>query len=531
MLRPPHPKPDTSLETLYKFLRKYSLSQSLYLVSCINAAFKYGRHEMSLDVEIPDYIKHWLRQYPNDRYLGLMISASRLVRFLLLSGANDFRDKALQLEDGSLVQALNLINELYEPSIEPKEGDPLIASKILGRISQWQFPLQAAREPIIGRAYLLFTLLPKEVPKVYPMEKKMHAYFGIGAFEFMASGLALWLKTNGILDYELNIEIEPLKKIISPNSLMKFLELSSGTTQQYKEVIRGSTWKDANKLKDIYFPDPLMRMPAIKADTSRFLRPETYLVPNAKHLLDRASDGVFYLLSNKEQELAKLAGHSGKNDFRVSFGEVYRAYVGKQLGQPNSEFGFIDLDVELAGYKATKLPDFALIRKEVCILFEVKLNILSLDTRTFFEQNRLEQEVTSGNISKAIKQLNDFKYAVMQARVPHQKLMNIKRVVIVLVSYEDIFVANPSLLPLLFAKYGHSADDMQIACVSDIEATGTAIDGQHDVVTLLCDKIDRPDLKHNALATYFEAIAGVNNPILKAAAKSYFKHLQFGPNV
>ncbi len=528
MLRLPKPKTDTSLGFLYSFFRQYSLSESLYLISCINSAFKFGRHQLSMDVEIPDYIKQWLRQYPSGRYLSLMINASRAARFMLLSGANDHRDKALRLDDGSLTQALSLVNELYEPSIEPKDGDPVIASKIFGRISQWQFPLQADREPIIGRAYLLFMVIPKELPDVYPMEQKMQSYFGIGAFEFMASGLALWLKTNGILDYELRIEIEPLKKIITPGSLLKFLELSSGTAQQYKEVVRGKAWKDPNKLKDIYFPDPLMRMPAIKADTSRILRPETYLVPNAKYLLDRASDGVFYLLSDKEQEIGQQAGHSGKNDFRVSFGDVYRAYIGKQLSQPHSAFEFLDLDIELATYKATKLPDFALIRKDVCVLFEVKLNILSLDTRTFFEQGRLEQEVASGNISKAIRQLNDFRNAVFQGKVPHAKLMKIKRVIIVLVSYEDIFVANPSLLPLLSAKYGNWADDMQIACVTDIEAMGTAMDKQHDVVTQLCDKIDRPDLKHNALVNYFERIGGVDNPILKAAAKAYFNHLQFG---
>lgn len=531
MLRLPKPKTDTSLEFLYNFFRKYSLSESLYLVSCINAAFKFGRHQLSLDVDIPDYIKQWLQQYPRDRYLGLMINASRVARFMLLSGANDHRERALRLDDGSLLQALSLVNELYEASIEPEDADPVIASKIFGRISQWQFPLQADREPIIGRAYLLFMVIPEELPNVYPMEQKMQSYFGIGAFEFMASGLALWLKTNGILDYELKIEIEALKQIVTPASLMKFLELSSGSTQQYKEVVRGQSWKNSNKLKDIYFPDPLMRMPAVKADTSRFLRPETYLVPNAKYLLDRASDGVFYLLSDKEQEIARLAGHLGKNDFRVSFGEIYRTYVGKQLGQSNDKFDFIDLDIELATYKTTKLPDYALVRESVCVLFEVKLNILSLDTRTFFEQGNLEREVVSGNISKAIKQLNNFKNAVLQAKVPHPKLMSIKRIITVLVSYEDIFVANPSLLPLLANKYGNDAEDMQIACISDIEATGTAIDNNHDVVTLLCEKIDRSDLKHNALVTYFERIAGVDNGILKAAAKAYFNHLQFGPTI
>jgi hypothetical protein len=525
----PKSQHDTSLYFLYDYLKQFKLSDSLYLVACINAAFKYGRFELS-DVDLPPYIRLWLGRLPKDTrtYLQISLDASRVARFLLLSGANDYKNRTLKLEDETLQKAMHYVGQLYDKEIEPKDGEPGLASKIMGRISQWQFPLQADRQPIIARAYLLYHIIPKEVQIDYDIEAKMQQYFRIGAFEFMATGMALWLKTNGIFDYELKIEIDYLKQVVTPTSLLKFLDLSSGTPTEYKKLIRGQNWKEMKKPADIYYLDPLVKMPAIKVEHSMKLRHGTFLVPNAKYLLDRASNGVFYLLADQEQALGQAAGHAARNPFRIAFGKIYATYVGRHLEQGKSENEFIDFEKDFPPIQGQKIPDYALVKDGVCVLFEVKLNILKLETRTFFDDKALINEVKDGSIKKSITQLNDFRTAILNQTINNSALKNVYRVIIVLVSYEDIFIANASLLPILKSEYGNLADDMQIACISDIEAIGNTLDKKDDFIENLIRKIDTPETLHNSPVTFFEQLSGNDNRILKDASNSYMDHLSRG---
>lgn len=522
-------KKDTSLNHLYDFLRQFKLSDSLYIISCINAALKYGTSQLA-EVNIPPYIKLWLGRIPKEhrRYLQLNLDVSRVARFLLLSGSNDYKNKTLNIPDGSINKAMSLVGELYDTDIETKPEEVPSASRILGRISQWQFPLQTERDAVIGRAYLLYYILPAELKLEYSLEDKMQEYFQIGAFEFMSTGLALWFNTNGILDYELNIEIDYLKKVVSPSSMLRFLELSSGTFTDYKKAIRGENWKTMNKLFDVYFLDPLIKMPAIKVEHSLKLRKGTYLVPNAKYLLDRASNGVFYLLSDYEQQIGIKAGKHKQNPFRTAFGDIYRAYVGKQLMQHTSEFRLIDLDKEIQAPKGRLIPDFALINETTCVLFEVKLSLLTLTTRTFFNDIELLREVTGGNIKKAISQLDDFRQLVLSQNIIHSNFKNIKRVIILLIGYEDIFIANASLLPLLKNEYCDMAKDLQLGCISDIEAIGNALEKQVNVVNLLEEKIDDVQYETYALSNYLEEKCGRNNKLLRNSFDDYINHLIHG---
>jgi hypothetical protein len=528
----PKNKHDTSLNFLYSYLKQFKLSDSLYLVSCINAAFKFGRSELS-DVDIPPYIKLWLGRLPKDKrtYLQINLDAARVARFLLLSGANDYKNHTLKLEDETFQKAMHYVGQLYDEEIEPKDGEPGLASKIMGRISQWQFPLQADRQPIIARAYLLYHIIPKKISIGYDIETKMQQYFQIGAFEFMATGMALWLKTNGILDYELKIEINSLKKVVTRASLLRFLELSSGTPTDYKQLIRRQNWKDMKKAEDIYYLDPLAKIPAIKVGHSLKLRHGTYLVPNAKYLLDRASNGIFYLLADKEQELGKAAGKTKQNPFRIAFGKLYATYVSKHLEQGKVENTFIDFDKDLAPIHGQTIPDFALVKDGTCVLFEVKLNILKLETRTFFDDQALLKEAKDGSIKKSIQQLSDFRQAILNQSIVHPALKNIKRVIIFLVSFEDIFIANSSLLPILRNEYGIMAEDMQIGCISDIEAIGNTLYKKENFIENLVKKIDTPETIHNSPVTYFEQLSGTDNRILKDAFNNYMNHLSLGITV
>jgi hypothetical protein len=132
-------------------------------------------------------------------------------------------------------------------------------------------------------------------------------------------------------------------------------------------------------------------MPAIQVRYSTRLPKDTYVVPQPLFLLQRASTGLFYLLADKERDLGAALGQHGRNDFRQSFGDIYRAYVGKHLNLAKDPMRFVDLDAEIT--TAGEKPDFALIEGDTCVLFEVKTALLTLNARTIFDLDKTRAEV------------------------------------------------------------------------------------------------------------------------------------------
>ncbi|WDF77019.1 hypothetical protein PQ469_24350 [Mucilaginibacter sp. KACC 22773] len=523
-------KKDTSLKTLYEYLRKFHLSDSLILVGAINSALKYGAKQFWTDGIHPSVIG-WLKAHCSDERdsFSIYTGTTRLARFLLLSGANDYRDKSLSLNDQSFAIALNMAGNIYERELERNILAPDLAS-VLGRTSQWQFPLQSDQAALLGRAYLLFVLLAEQPVSGYSLEQKMREYFNIGTFEFMATGMIIWIKTDGY-EYDLiDIFIPGLKKVATEKNQQTFLRLSSGTPEAYRRLIRGNDWKNSNKLLDIYALDPFLAIPAIEIARSTTYKAGGFVIPQPHYLFERASHGMFYLLANKEQALAKAAGNKGQNSFRVEFGFIYRNYVGMQLDQDNSNFDFIDLDNDFNHTSGGKMPDFAIVKNNACILFEVKTTLLNVAARSYYEPEVLESEIKKGVFNKALDQLQSFAEAVLQGRLDDPRFRNIKRVIKVLIGYDDIFVLNTLILPLLNKHYGNKAEHLQLACVSDVDVMGTLVAERRDLVKMIIEKVDSPEKHSYAFIADWEKKASINNPVLRRAYDDLMLRMA-GPSV
>lgn len=515
---------EKTLNALYNHLRQFHLSESLYLIGSINATLKYGFKGLYKD-DIPKHILLWLGRIPDDHQmrLNLFLSSTRLARFLILSGANDYRNKALKLEDDSYSKAIDMAGDLYDEELEEKlkKASKSLANNILGRMSHWQFPLQEDRRISLGRANLLFNTIPRSLTLSYNFDNKMEEYFGMNCFEFFATGFALWLKSNGTLDYQLKIEIKTLEGVITESTQIAFLKLSSGTPESYRRKIRGDNWKVINKLYDIYFIDPFMQMPAVAVQHSLKFRKDTYVVPQAKYLLDRASTGVFYLLADKEQELSKLQEKSGSNPFRVCFGEVYRAYVGRQLKQCENRLVLIDLDDDYVHNQDGKIPDFALIDGSICILFEVKTSLLTASSRAFFDEKRLKEEISRGSFNKALKQLDEFKTHILNSKLSDERFNKVDTVINIIVGYEDIFVLNSYLLPLLKDAYGAKSENLQLASITDIDAIGCLLENKSPIGKIFKEKIHNKDMETWPFMQYLKADVRIGNKILQKSFENF----------
>ncbi|TKC57160.1 hypothetical protein FBD94_21250 [Pedobacter hiemivivus] len=512
--------PQKKLNELYDQLKKFHLSDALYVIGAVNAALKFGTSKPDRK-NIPDWIWTWLqtrgRSDQNRRSLSIVLS--RMARFLLLSSANDYRGVFLDLNNLEVRKAYSQVANLEE--LDDSLGDDISSqfSLYFNRIGQYQFPLQASKKTIIGRGFLLFHKLILATPSNYDFDVKFKEYFDLTLMEFMSTGFAMWILSNGTLDYEIKNEIKELTHVMTLKTQRIFLSLSCGTPKRYRELVRGSDWKTPHKLKDMYALDPLAIMPAVIVEKSSKLSFNTYVVPQAKYLLDRASSGIFYLLGDKEKELAENEEKKGKNPFRNAFGMVYRAYVGNHLSILGMH-EFIDLDNDFVEYSG-KLPDFAILQDEICILFEVKTSLLNIDARTYFEKQTLEREVNNGNIKKAIKQLMDFKNEILLGRIKDARFSKITSVIRIVVGYEDIFSINSTLLPLLDKISGSVLDDLQFASISDIEAIGSAIDQKINIITMIQKKVASPDERQWSIATLFDKDIDQKNSVLDNAFNEF----------
>ncbi len=505
-----------SLTELYDQLKKFHLSDGLYVIGAVNAALKYGTERPDRK-NIPDWIWAWLQvrgKTEHDRR-SLSITLTRMARFLLLSSANDHKGGFLNLNNPSVHKAYNQVVNLEE--LEESSDDDIMSkfSLYFNRIGQIQFPLQVSKKTIIGRGFLLFNKLILTTSTEYDFDKKFKEYFGLTLIEFLSTGFAMWVLSNGTLDYEIKNEIKELKHIFTLESQRIFLSLSCGTPQQYREMVRGINWKQCDNLKDMYALEPLVIMPAIKVERSTYMSSTSYVVPQAKYLLDRASSGAFYLLGDKEKDLAEAEGKKGKNPFRKAFGMVYRAYVGEHLSIAGNH-KFVDLDNDFV-QTGGKLPDFAIIKDGVCILLEVKTTLLNIDSRSYFEKEALEKEVKSGNIQKAINQLRDFKQKILSGQIKDERFKGLKTVIGIIVGYEDIFSINSTLLPLLNKLSGAIIDDLQFASISDIEAIGSAIDQKLNIIEMIRNKVNNCAEREWSIATRFHKDIEYRNSVLDNA--------------
>ncbi|MGM9475281.1 hypothetical protein ACS5PU_02580 [Pedobacter sp. GSP4] len=507
-----------SLFEAYQYLKKYQLSDSLYLIGAVNAALKYGPKHLNKD-NLPQEVLIWLGRATQENIrFNIYTAATQLARLLLLSGTNDHRGAPLSLLDNSLPLAIDVAGFLYDPELESQlqKASSNLSNNILGRIGQIQFPLQGNRLTLLGRAMLLFEILPGNLGGLYSIDHQLKAYFGMSVMEFLATGLALWIKCDGSIDYNLEID-DRLNQYVNNDTQMAFLKLSSGSPEDYRKIIRGENWKVPNKLYDIYFLEPLLHIPAIKVEVSSTLKKGSYVVPQPKYLLDRTSTGIFYLLADKEQQLANASGQTKKNPFRVYFGEVYRSYVKTQLIQANSSTILIDLDEDFDNKNGGKLPDFAIIEGHTCILIEVKTSLLTLKSRAFFDESQMEQEIKKGSFKKAIIQLHDFRTRTLQKKIEDPRFEPITEVITILAGYEDIFVLNSYLLPMLEVQYGSMTERLQLACISDVDAIGSILAEGKPLAKLLMNKVNNTEEKKWMLDQYLRGYIQEENPVIKRA--------------
>lgn len=516
----------SSLIEVYDYLKRFSLSDSLFIIGSINAAFRYGFKTLSTQ-SIPPETLRWIEVKFPDRIdrLNLMLNVTRIARFLLLSRANEYKDLILDTGSKELVNALNLVSNLYDERVEPPIKSKGDLDRVMSRMSQWQLPLQELKGDLSARAHLLFRKIPKEIGSTYDIDAGMRRAVGLSAFEFMAIGHTLGAMCSGVLKHDMTIEVDSLKEIVTKEKVQKFIEISSGTPEDYRRYVRDENWKESDPLRDIYGLDPLVRMPLIKTTNGKYIEKSCWVVPQVNYLWQRMSSGIFHILADYERTQAQLAGNNGQNLFRDAFGDIYKHYVGLQLNQGKKNETLIDLDT--LNHQNPK-PDFALISGNQIILFEVKVGFLTAASKYLGDEKQIRAELKreNGQFAKAVRQLNSFADDLMAGTVTDPRLAGKTEILKVIVGYEDFYLANSYLLPIAEEEFGTTAiENLQIMTLMDLDLCGTALANEGRVIEPMFKKVADKNLKLWSVAMYIKdqnKTVRNKNPLLNDAFKEFF---------
>lgn len=513
------------LDELYQYLKRFHLSDSLYVLGTINATLMAGHRKLNQQA-VPQKVIEWINyNFPREQdRLSLMLNSYRLCRFLLLSKANDFKKERLDLNKKELLTALDMVSKLHDKTAESGGlQDRWSGVAFFHRIAQWQFPLQQNRYKLLGRTDLLFRKIPQQIsPKIsYNLEQKMMDATELTPFEFMATGWALGIKSNGILKYKFGVQVNSLKNIITSKSIEKFINSSSGTYSEYKQWVRGiNHWKTPRPFLDVYNIDPLEQMPILSVENSINIEAD-YVVPSPFHIWKRASSGIFYILNDFEKHKEQKG-----NPFRDAFGEIYKEYVKTQLSQSNTNIKLVDVDsIQYSGKK----PDLLLISGRYAILFEVKLGLVDMSSRQLADENSLRTNIKR-QFKKATEQLNVFESAIQNREVSHSDLNSVKYITKVIISFEDLFTANASILPLAESELKTDLSNYQIATLQDIECMGTLLSVGHDIVSPLITKNDDSEYRKWQISVFLsekfhDQTIPPQNPILDNAMTEFYQEL------
>ncbi|MFZ4797537.1 MAG: hypothetical protein ACOYMA_08575 [Bacteroidia bacterium] len=479
VLKPQNRPKENKLEELYSIINNYHLSDTIYLLGQINSRFKFGHNELVKD-QVSE-IDSWILNYYSGRFLQLHFDSNRLIRYLLLSKSNDFKSKKVNLNEVDILHLFDVVGNLYEKEIEQD------VYQSFARIAQKQFPLQVDKSETIGRTYLLFMDIAQSYSDPYDINTNFINYFGLTPIQFILSGYALWLKSEGNVYKEMEIDLGDISDRINTKTVNQFINLSLGDHISYKKHIRGSNWTKMRKLQDYHGFEALVKMPFFKIEkSSNIIDWEiTYLVPEPHYILERMATGIFYLLADKEKEIAESENKPNHNAFRNFFGDkVYKDFVKRHLSQKVEGLEFIDFDEDIE--HSGKKPDFAIISEKICVLFEVKTGLLTLNSRTFFEPSEIHEEVKSKNIGKAVKQLSDFEKAILQKEIKKDCFKHIETVIKVIIGYEDIYSINSVILEHVDTI---NYKNFQFGTISDVEAIGLVLQNKLDITKILLDKI------------------------------------------
>lgn len=334
-----------------------------------------------------------------------------------------------------LADPINYDTELHEGF---KESNPVfLVLRICGSQFPYNYnPYACYSQPIMLYVETIKNLKNKEnIPK-FDFHTEFEKIVNTSLYNFVDIGYISWAAANGQTTGFTRGYFEKARKegIMIPNDqeILAVLENIAATPKKFRKTYEKLKIKD--RRFRIYDFNPLLMYPIIRPwedhhllgiDSDRLIAP----IPNL--IGYRISVGIYYQMFNVH-----------KNSFSQWFGHIFEMYVGEILKHSTSLKTLFSEETIQKTYKK-KAPDWAVIDGHTAILFEVKATKFSLPALTTGFVNEINESLKQ--VVKGLKQLIEFKDAILLKEKGLEAFYNCTEILICIVTHERLYLTNSVL--------------------------------------------------------------------------------------
>ncbi len=366
---------------------------------------------------------------------GVPISDSVLayLAMLAIENSNDYRKESITIEN--IVKAADMYFSLPDPYLTDYKFD-----QFLLRFGSAQFDYDRELNNILSRTVLIYCELWKKMTEArnVDIEAAMEDISGLKIEESLILAYAYFgaSKRGFFRMYDQNnIEHKKDRPLFTQEKQSRFLKWIACTYQQFRTESSARSKELPNSEYEKNRFNPLVKHPVIIPDCNPVSnRPQVYLVPIHRLLLERLTRGLYFELSDH------FRGEGKENKFREAFGTVFQKYVGNLLKESQIKGNLLPEWEYDKGQKRT--VDWILIENDTAVFIEIKQSGLFLQAKTTGELQEVRKNLGK-SIASAVHQLWSLERDIKSRKFTEiQGLANIKRIERLVVTYDRTYYSN-----------------------------------------------------------------------------------------
>ncbi len=382
---------------------------------------------------------------------GVPVSDSVLayLAMVAIENSNDYRKESITIEN------IVKVTDMYFGMPDPYLTDHMFDQFLL-RFGSAQFDYDRELNNITSRTILIYGDLWKKTAEArhVDIEAAMEDISGLKIEESLILAYAYFgaSKHGFVRMYDPNdIKPEKDRSLFTHEKQICFLKWIACTYQQFRT-------ESSAKAKELPSSDyernrfnPLVKHPVISPDCNPVPnRPQVYLVPIPRLLLERLTRGLYFDLSDY------FRGEGKENKFREAFGPVFQKYVGHLLKKSQIKGSLLPEWDYNKGQKRT--VDWILIENDRATLIEVKQSGLFLQAKTTGELPEVRNSLRM-SIAAAVRQLWSLERDIESGKFPEiECLANVKHIERLVITYDRTYYSN-SLLKKEALGLAHEKDN------------------------------------------------------------------------
>lgn len=361
------------------------------------------------------------------------------------SNPNRHTDREFTLSD---------LTDLYNLVLDYLTADPITTNEeidkefhksnpvfMMLRMVASQFPFQVNTFGFVAQSLLLFSELPnrlenkKGIPR-FEFSREFQKLTGFSVLDFVSCGFIIWsgsYSKNNIGLTRGYFEKGRSHGIELPDDERIFLMLNSiaADPDRFRQTYEQMKQKD--RRFRVYDFNPLLTFPLLKPwhHQWKIKERDRMVAPLPDLIAYRISTGIFYEMFNRYKE-----------HFSQYFGYLFEAYIGRLLEASVKSQNLMSEDTIRQTYPESsgKAPDWIVLDGSTAIFIECKATRFSLTALGTGAEESVNDSLKQ--VLKGLKQLHEFRQAVITKSLGLERLHHCTELKQVLVTFEPLYLIN-----------------------------------------------------------------------------------------